>query len=386
VSDKSAGSHDEIGDLWVERSLYTRTRYGQYSSNKAITVIQTRKKNVYFKHTGSAYETLKSPVRKQNILMPDPDEQHNPTTPSEGSTPPEQGEGVGHRPGESMPDAGHRPGESPEPPDWLDALKKVLREIAEQLPSDHYALEILYNEPDSGTPSDPHHPSSPDDSPPTEGRRSSLADASTIAKQAVEQGWQEGGETAVLRGTREMLAALLLERSVYRHLRRFIVRALTALHLVRATPSAPPHWQLLRSTPAGADVDPWLTAVGAMHDRTFPYAFYNGPELLGRLNEQRRIFAIVADDSTLRGYIYVEADPELDEGRIEFLAVARQDWSKGLGRALVTAAVRWLFSFPEINEITLLCENNNQRGLAFYHRLGFELLHVMRSFISPDEP
>src|SRR5690606_11556014 len=57
-----------------------------------------------------------------------------------------------------------------------------------------------------------------------------------------------------------------------------------------------------------------------LHDKSFPNTYYNGQQIIKRLNEERKVFIIV-NDGQLCGYIYVEAEPTYGEASIEFFAV-----------------------------------------------------------------
>lgn len=57
-----------------------------------------------------------------------------------------------------------------------------------------------------------------------------------------------------------------------------------------------------------------------LHDKTFPGAYYNGQQIINRINDHGKVFVITSKDD-FRGYIYIEAEPEFGEASIEFFAV-----------------------------------------------------------------
>ncbi|MBU5311172.1 GNAT family N-acetyltransferase [Tissierella carlieri] len=117
-----------------------------------------------------------------------------------------------------------------------------------------------------------------------------------------------------------------------------------------------------------------------LHDKTFPNTYYDGEEIISRLNNHRKVF-VCKETKELTGYIYVEAEPEFDEGSIEFFAVNESQRGKGIGCYLLTMALRWLFSFNSIDSISLCVNSKNEKAINLYKMAGFKEKHQLSYFI-----
>lgn len=116
-----------------------------------------------------------------------------------------------------------------------------------------------------------------------------------------------------------------------------------------------------------------------LHDKSFPNTYYNGQQIIKRLNEERKVFIIV-NDGQLCGYIYVEAEPTYGEASIEFFAVEESERGKGIGGKLLTVALKWLFTFESIDSITLCVNASNQNAINLYKKVGFQQKHELCFF------
>lgn len=123
----------------------------------------------------------------------------------------------------------------------------------------------------------------------------------------------------------------------------------------------------------------FFTEMKQMHDQSFPDTYYNGQQIIDRLNEDRKVFMIVKNGH-LSGYIYVEAQPAYGEASIEFFAVGESERGKGLGSELLTVALKWLFTIESIKSITLCFNSSNQNAIRLYKKVGFEQLHELCFF------
>ncbi|MHA2371179.1 MAG: GNAT family N-acetyltransferase, partial [Candidatus Hodarchaeales archaeon] len=74
----------------------------------------------------------------------------------------------------------------------------------------------------------------------------------------------------------------------------------------------------------------FFEAFKALHDRTFPGAYYSGVQILQRLDEQNKVF-ILAQKKTLQGYVYSRIDSSSSEGYIDFLGVEPVSRRLGIG-------------------------------------------------------
>lgn len=123
----------------------------------------------------------------------------------------------------------------------------------------------------------------------------------------------------------------------------------------------------------------YYSAMKELHDTAFPGAYYNGQQIIDRLNEQRKVF-IITNEEEISGYIYVEAEPDFGEASIEFFAVEPSGRGKGTGSLLLTGALKWIFTFKSIDSITLCVNSKNKRAIKLYKKVGFQHLHDLYSF------
>lgn len=118
----------------------------------------------------------------------------------------------------------------------------------------------------------------------------------------------------------------------------------------------------------------------ALHDSTFPNTYYNGKQILEKINEHNKVF-IITENNELCGYIYVEAEPKHGEASIEFFGVNQDKRGKGIGSKLLASALKWLFSFKTIESITLCVDSSNDNAIKLYEKVGFVLQHEMYYFM-----
>ncbi|SET80871.1 Acetyltransferase (GNAT) family protein [Oceanobacillus limi] len=123
----------------------------------------------------------------------------------------------------------------------------------------------------------------------------------------------------------------------------------------------------------------YYTDMKQLHDSVFPSAYYNGQQIMKRLNEHRKVFIII-NKGVFAGYIYVEAEPEFGEASIEFFAVEDAERGNGVGGQLLKGALKWLFTFEGMESITLCVNAANVNAINLYRKVGFQYLHDLCSF------
>ncbi|NOJ69486.1 GNAT family N-acetyltransferase [Paenibacillus alvei] len=124
----------------------------------------------------------------------------------------------------------------------------------------------------------------------------------------------------------------------------------------------------------------YVEAFIGLHDASFPNTYYNGQEIISRLQDDHRIIIAVDQNESLLGYVYVEADPEAQEGNIEFIAVSPQAQGQGLGTSLMQEALRFLLIEKEIDEISLCVQEENDKAISLYQKAGFQQEHRLLLF------
>jgi ribosomal protein S18 acetylase RimI-like enzyme len=115
-----------------------------------------------------------------------------------------------------------------------------------------------------------------------------------------------------------------------------------------------------------------------LHEATFPNTYYSGKQVIERLNAHNKVF-IVSDGAVVQGYIYARVITG-SEGFIDFLGVEKSARRRGMGRRLITAATRWLLSFPAVQEVALTVYSGNSAAIALYTQLGYEHLHTVQAY------
>ncbi|REB07462.1 GNAT family N-acetyltransferase [Sporosarcina sp. BI001-red] len=121
-----------------------------------------------------------------------------------------------------------------------------------------------------------------------------------------------------------------------------------------------------------------------LHDKAFPSGYYSGQQILKRLDDYKKVFIIIRK-GRFCGYIYVEAEPEFGEASIEFFAVESSERGNGIGGQLLTGALKWLFTFKDMDSITLCVNSANENAINLYKKVGFKHLHDLRAFTKKIE-
>lgn len=116
-----------------------------------------------------------------------------------------------------------------------------------------------------------------------------------------------------------------------------------------------------------------------LHDKAFPGAYYSGQKIINRLNEHRKVF-IITNKDIFCGYIYGEAEPEFGESSIEFFAVEKSERGNGIGGKLLKGALKWLFTFDDIESVRLCVNSTNASAMNLYKNVGFQHLHDLCVF------
>ncbi|WP_270179738.1 GNAT family N-acetyltransferase [Alkalihalobacillus sp. CinArs1] len=125
--------------------------------------------------------------------------------------------------------------------------------------------------------------------------------------------------------------------------------------------------------------DDYIIPFISLHDQTFSNTYYSGGQIVERLNDTRKVF-ITSEEGTLTGYIYVEVEPEFGEANIEFFAVDEAFRGRGTGGRLLDQALFWIFTFKEVDTVTLCVNAENQKALQLYERAGFTLVHELSAY------
>ncbi|MBO0603090.1 GNAT family N-acetyltransferase [Sporosarcina sp. E16_3] len=125
---------------------------------------------------------------------------------------------------------------------------------------------------------------------------------------------------------------------------------------------------------------PYEQTFSALHEAEFPSTYYSAQEILSRQNDMNQLFIMTSGDQCIKGYVYIEAQPQHNEGSIEYIAVSIQNRKQGVGAKLMKFALVNLFSFNEIEKISLCVEKENESALKLYLAAGFKMRHELIHF------
>lgn len=114
-----------------------------------------------------------------------------------------------------------------------------------------------------------------------------------------------------------------------------------------------------------------------IHESVFPTTYYNAKKIISRLDEQNQLFIIKNGKTEIKGYVYVEAEPEHGQGSIEYVAVSDKFRKQGIGTKLIQAALNHLFSYESIKDVTLSVEKENEKAIHLYEAAGFKKKHEL---------
>jgi ribosomal protein S18 acetylase RimI-like enzyme len=119
-----------------------------------------------------------------------------------------------------------------------------------------------------------------------------------------------------------------------------------------------------------------------LHVMLFPGTYFSGRQIIDRLGVRDKVFiASIPEMSDVPvAYIYARIEPEATEGYIDFLGVHEGFRRRGIGGRLISAAARWLFSFPDIEVVALTVHADNTAAIALYTGLGFTHTQTLQSF------
>ncbi|MFD1032519.1 GNAT family N-acetyltransferase [Metaplanococcus flavidus] len=120
-----------------------------------------------------------------------------------------------------------------------------------------------------------------------------------------------------------------------------------------------------------------------LHNETFPKTYFNSITILNRVNERNELLVLEEDETQIKGYVYIEANPEHGEGNIEYIAVSEGLRGQGVGKALLKDALMKLFSYPGIDEVTICVSCENTAAINLYKSVGFKEKYVLDSYDLP---
>lgn len=116
-----------------------------------------------------------------------------------------------------------------------------------------------------------------------------------------------------------------------------------------------------------------------LHAASFTRPHLNGQQVIEKQGERDKVF-VVAEGAEVLGYTYVKVELEHGEGYTDFVGVAESARRRGVGRQLLIASLRWIFSFPEVGRTCLTVRSENEPAVKLYEATGFACERVGSAF------
>lgn len=136
----------------------------------------------------------------------------------------------------------------------------------------------------------------------------------------------------------------------------------------RDTTSPAPAWPAAVRDAAPGEA----AALVPLHDALFPATYMSVAEMVARLDARHRLLVVPgADGAAPAGYLFVREQPHDREAYVDFLGVAPAARGRGLGRALLDAAVHWALVPRDLPRVHLTVREDRGPALGLYVSAGF---------------
>ncbi|MUV39099.1 hypothetical protein JNUCC1_02971 [Lentibacillus sp. JNUCC-1] len=118
-----------------------------------------------------------------------------------------------------------------------------------------------------------------------------------------------------------------------------------------------------------------------IHNGIFPDTYYDAATIKDGLSNDHVLRLLKTESNEIQGYAYFEIDTEMGEASLEYIAIASEFQNKGLGTMLLKETLSEMFSYPQINEVTLTVENSNSLANHVYLKAGFKPKYVLKNYL-----
>ncbi|MEO8124082.1 MAG: GNAT family N-acetyltransferase [Burkholderiales bacterium] len=136
-------------------------------------------------------------------------------------------------------------------------------------------------------------------------------------------------------------------------------------------PPQPPAWPASVVDTAELDDRGAAAARAAqLHAQAFPTGHLTPQTLLDSRDDDHHLFVGRAGEAVM-GYVYLQHDRHEGDAYIDFLAVDADARRRGVGRALLDAALHWAFVERKLERVNLTVRSDRAPALALYHGAGF---------------
>jgi len=118
-----------------------------------------------------------------------------------------------------------------------------------------------------------------------------------------------------------------------------------------------------------------------LHDEAFPKTYYNAETILRKIKEnEANCLKLVIRDGEVLGYAYYQLDIKEQTAHIEYIAIKPSEKGKGLGTTLLKEVCTHIFSYPEVQDISLTVDNTNKSAINIYLKAGFTQVNVLWAY------
>ena len=118
-----------------------------------------------------------------------------------------------------------------------------------------------------------------------------------------------------------------------------------------------------------------------IHDEAFPKTYYNAETILRKIKEnEANCLKLVIREGEVLGYAFYQLDIEEQTAHIEYIAIKPSEKGKGLGTILLKEVCTHIFSYPEVQDISLTVDNTNKSAIHIYLKAGFEQVNVLWAY------
>jgi len=118
-----------------------------------------------------------------------------------------------------------------------------------------------------------------------------------------------------------------------------------------------------------------------LHNEAFTKTYYNAETILRKINEDDlNCLKLVISNGEVLGYAYYQLDIEQQTAHIEYIAIKPSEKGKGLGTTLLKEVCTHIFSYPEVQDISLTVDNTNKSAINIYLKAGFTQVNVLWAY------
>lgn len=133
-----------------------------------------------------------------------------------------------------------------------------------------------------------------------------------------------------------------------------------------------------RDTPCVDLPEDATASFAALHREAFPDTWCTAKEMLEKRDEGDRLLVTLDGAGKVTGYVHAGLGDGGVEGYVHYLAVRPDARHRGLGGALLDAAMDWLFTVHDVRQVGLNVRDGLDDARSLYERVGFRLVHTGR--------